>query len=172
MCREDPVKAQQARQQHVYTSGHSNFDGLLAVVRQYTRSKTAQMTEKRKEVSKRKFYAKHRNLGYKKTKIDKKWLKATSAEAYKLGLARKCGKKELVFMEKAREFSSSDVMSMTLAGASETNYISQTQAKQMLHGRNAIELSDRAKKDAFGGYDIIIIVTIRHHHHIFEDIHQ
>ena len=76
---------------------------------------------------------------------------ATTSEAFKKGLARKQGRKTLVFMAKSRELTSSDIMRLTLEGEGETNLVSSGQAKQMLQGRNPMELGDRAKRDVLGG---------------------
>ena len=124
---------------------------LCRVVQTWQRTRQVSDLSRIKEVTERKFRYKHQCLGYTPQEIDAKFQKASSAKMVKAGLARKVGGKWYVCMPKAREFTSADVMSMSLQGNTEDMYCSSAQKKNMLHGRQDIQLSDAAKKSAFQG---------------------
>ena len=109
-----------------------------------------------KEVTERKFRMKMAALGYSPEEVEKKFLKASSAARMKAGLARKAGKTTYVFMPKAREVSTADVMALNMKGDDDENFMSASSAKQMLHGQFSVDIGSHAKRNAFGGIICII----------------
>ena len=103
MQREAPDEAEDIMLQHVSGKSRRDWQGLVKVVNVWTRRREVTDRTKLKEVSKRKFYLKHRQLGYSADRIDSKWEAATSAERFRMGLARRQGKKVFTFMPKSRD---------------------------------------------------------------------
>ena len=123
----------------------------MLVVSQWARRAEVAMRTKLKEVDWRGFKRYHKKLGYKKVSVKTKWAKATEAQAFKSGKARRCGKKILVWINKGREAESSDIISLSQTGEKSESYVSKEQSKQMLRGKHGLQLSDAAKAETFGG---------------------
>ena len=104
-----------------------------------------------KEVPKRKFYAKMAALGYTPSQVDKKWAKATSADKFKAGLARRRGRHTYLFLPKQREIKRSDILRLRLQGDEEENLFSKSQAKTMMQGKGQIEFGSGTLKQALRG---------------------
>ncbi len=104
-----------------------------------------------KEMTWRQYKAKHKKLGYNKKEIKDRWAKATTAECYKKGLARKKGSKVLVWYNKGRECDSSDIIQLELKGEETKSLVSKQQSKTMMQGKHGVEMSAQAKSETFGG---------------------
>ena len=154
---DDPAKAREARQQCLPANGRKDWNGLLLVVSQWTRKTEVAMRHRLREVDWRKFKHAHQKLGYKKAQVKKKWENATGAEAFKKGMARRCGKKIFVWIDKGRECDETDIISLAQSGGAEENWVSAEQHKKMLRGRHGMELSDQAKRETFGG--VLLLTT-------------
>ena len=159
MQRQSPERAEALVASHISGKGRRDWAGLTRIVQNWSRRREVSDTSRMKEVSERKFRFKHQQLGYSEAQINSKFAKASSASKFKAGLARRQGKTTFVFMPKARELSSADVMAMQLEGEKEDMYCSSAQAKQMLHGKYDIQLSNQAKKSAFGGICLLILLA-------------
>jgi hypothetical protein len=148
---QSPARADQLIAQHVSGKQRRDWGALTKVVNVWSRRREIADASKMKEVSKRKFYMKHRQLGYTEPQVERKWEKATSAERFRQGLARRVGKKVYTFMPKSREMSSTDIIALSLEGERETSYMTASTAKSMLQGKQQVQLSDGTRKTAFGG---------------------
>ena len=149
---ENPVEALAARTAHVPAEGNKrDWQGLLAVVSQWSRKCQVSMKSGLKEMNWRQFKAKHKKLGYRKPQYKAIWAKMTTAECYKRGLCRKHGSKVYVWYNKGRECDSADIIQLELKGEESKSLVSKEQSKKMLQGKHGVEMSAQAKAETFGG---------------------
>ena len=95
------------------------------------------MKESMKEVDWRHFKAKHKKLGYNKKKIKARWEKATNAEAFRKGMARRSGNKVHVWLKQGRECAKSDIIQLEMLGEQEENFVNKEQSKKCFEGSTA-----------------------------------
>ena len=150
---EDPTRAAQLRETHISGRAKRDYAGLCKVVTQWTRTKQLESIGRMKEVCQRKFYAKHRAMGYSESQIDKKFQKASSADMVKKGLCRKQGKKIFVYMPKANELAEKDILALSMQGEGEDSWMSKSSCKDLLRGKQGAEMGKNAKASFLGGLE-------------------
>ena len=157
-----PEKAEELMQSHITNRTRRDWPTLTKMVTVWSRRSEVADTSKLKEVCKRKFFKKNRDLGYDDDRIKKKWEAATTAEKFRQGLARREGKRVFCFLPKAMEITRSDILSQSLEGEREESFMAASTAKTMLRGRQSLQLEERTKKQAFGGIFSLKTITRKH----------
>ena len=156
---QSPARAEQLRLENITGKARRDWGNLTKLVSSWARRMEASDMQQMKEVNERQFTAKMRKWGYTDPQIQRRWIKATSAEKMRAGLARKQGKKTFAFLPKQRVVSKADIFALQYEGEQEESFMSAGSAKALLRGPNALQISDGTKKHAFGGVYITTTQT-------------
>ena len=147
--KDQPDQAMALRKQHVVRpKGERNFNQLVSMTKQITRSTQVALKQKMQEYTKRTFYNRYRGEGYADTEVEAMWVAATTPEMYRKKLAFKKGKVEWVWQPLARTASKKDILTDSLQGEVEQLHVSKDTAADMLLGKQGIHVDAGSLLDA------------------------